>query len=91
MICLWSRQRLQLSSPLGRPFFSSISSIDISLPAAEEDAIVNDFRCLSGVFGLRDGSPALRVEAGAIFGDGVRERDDEVREWLRSGLNAFAR
>ena len=61
------------------------------LGAAEEDAIVGDLMCRLGGFGLRDGSPELRIEAGAIFGDGVRVRDDEVREWLRSGLNAFAR
>ncbi len=44
---------------------------------------------------LRDGLPALRAEVGAAFGDGfgdgVRERDEEVREWLLSCLNAFAR
>ena len=44
---------------------------------------------------LRDGPPALRAEVDAAFGDGfgdgVRERDVEVREWLRSGLNAFVR
>ncbi len=44
---------------------------------------------------LRDGPPALRAEVGVPFGDGfgdgVREQDDEVREWLLSGLNAFAR
>ena len=34
-------------------------------PAAGEDAIVGDF------------SRALRVEVGAVLGDGVRERDDE--------------
>ena len=32
-------------------------------PAAGEDAIIGDF--------------SLRVEVGAVFGDGVRERDDE--------------
>ena len=60
---------------------SSASSIEyISLPAAEEDAIFGDFGCDSGGLGLRDGSRALRVEVGAIFGDGVRERDDEADE-----------
>ena len=47
------------------------------MPAAEEDAIFDNFGCRAGGFGLRDESPALRVEVGAIFGDGVRERDDE--------------
>ncbi len=50
------------------------------MPAAEEDAIFDDFGCRAGEFGLRDGSPALRVEFGAIFGDGVRERDAEKDE-----------
>ena len=45
------------------------------MPAAEEDAIFGSYG-----FGLRDGTPALRVEVGAAFGDGVRERDDEEDE-----------
>ena len=44
-------------------------------PAAGEDAIVGDF---SGE--LRDVKRALRVEVGAVLGDGVRERDDEADE-----------
>jgi hypothetical protein len=58
------------------------------LGAAEEDAIVGDSKCCSREFGLRVGSPALRVEP-AILGDGVRERDDEADEWLRSCLRSL--
>jgi hypothetical protein len=45
----------------------------MSTPAAEEDAIF-------GSYELRDTTPALRVEVGGIFDDGVRERDDEEDE-----------
>ena len=52
--------------------FSSACSIDVSIPAAEEDAIFGDLRWRSG--GLRDETRSLRVEVGTIlsqslFGD----------------------
>jgi hypothetical protein len=51
----------------------------VTPPAAGEDAIVGDF---SGE--LRDVKRALRVEVGAVLGDGVRERDEDSDGRLRS-------